>query len=126
MVTFRPNYLVFSGAEWEVVAEVVCYLSTLDLSPSNVIRLIADLRETIETANQYTGSFTIHSKFKSRLDEIADYAFKGKEGLTFVATDYETLVKKDYFLLEKIDFDALLNGAAVAPETVFPQAELFG
>jgi hypothetical protein len=124
-IFFKFDGVVFSGAEWEVVAEVVRYLSTLDLSPSNVIRLIAELRETIKTAKQYTGSFTIHSKFKSRIDEIADYAFKGKEGLTFVSTDYESLVKKDYFLLEKIDFDALLNDAVVAPVTVLPQAELF-
>jgi hypothetical protein len=122
---FKLDGIVFSGAEWEVVAGVVRYLSTLDLSPSNVIRLIAALRKTIESAKQYTGSFSIHSKFKSRIDEIADCAIKGKDGLTFVATDYEALVKKDYFLLEKIDFDDLLTSAEVDASSDIKQSELF-
>lgn len=119
-IFFKLDGFVFSGAEWEVVAEVVRHLSTLGLSPSNVIRLIAELRETIENAKQFVGSFTIQTKFKSRFDEFADYPFQGKDDLTFLATDYETLVGKDYFLLEKIDFVALLEGAGVDPISLLP------
>jgi hypothetical protein len=119
-IFFKLDGIVFSGDEWEVVAEVVRYLSKLDLSPSNVIRLIAELRESIANAKQYVGSFTVQSKFESKITDIATHALKGKDGLMFSATDYETLVEKDYFLLEKIDFCSLLEDAGLNSANLLP------